>query len=550
MSVFPSKASPGDSIELSISGLSDMADDNILVFGGNTPIACTSHNPATVSTSYSTPTTSSTSTGVTYMDTASVVQCTLPDDILPGNYRTVLHVAGRGWGNAVLDDTTIEITPRIDSSPQILSISLRGGVPIILQTSGLVPSSITNTRVLIGNTPCIVQSISNSGELTCLTQAAVDDGYSSVINQNSPLGYWTLQADLPRGETDGGWSFRNWGSVGSLADATLVGEVQTRREGISGNVVTNQAASFESSHLVVPALQEFSRHSGFAAEFWLMSEQDTENYRIIVKSFSYEDSVARGYVVLINRCNQVEFWIATGETSAQNSGDFSGSAGSAGSAFVPECEVIDDASDCSSTCTGLLTIADSSDLPQGVWHVIRSEQSDWTTWAHVYFGWTVENDQRELYDIWSEEDCTIYNLCSGMQTLSVNGYSTTVITNFLRATDTPIEIGGSGVIDMGIIPLSGHLSSFEGELDEIAFYSRPISQADIDARVHFGTSEEQPIWITVEGVDGIGNGAVPNVKYPEFRMEFASEMQLDWDIVRNGDYVLDSSTALRFEWTG
>ncbi len=527
-----------------------MADDNILVFGGTTSITFTSYNPASLSTSHSTPTTSSTSTGVIYMDSVSTVQCTLPDDIQSGNYRTVLHVAGRGWGNAVLEDTTVEIRPRIDGSPQISSISLRGGVPIILQTSGLVPSLITNTRVLIGNTPCRVQSISNSGELTCLTGAAVDDGYSSVINQNSPLGYWTLQADLPRGETDGLWSFRNWGSVGSSADATLVGEVETRREGISGNAVTDQAASFESSHFVVPALQEFSRPSGFAAEFWLTSEQDTENYRILFKSSRYEDGIARGYVVMMNRCNQVEFWIATGETSVQNSGDSSGSSGSAGSARVPECEVIADVSDCSSACTGLLTVADSSDLPQGVWHVIRSEQTDWTNWAHVYFGWTVENDRSELYDIWSDEDCTIDSLCSGTQTLSVNGYSTTVITHFLRATDTPIEIGGSGIVDIGIIPLSGDLSSFDGELDEIAFYSRPISQADIDARVHFGTSEEQPIWIMVEGVDGIGNGAVPNVKYPEFRMEFASEMQLDWDIVRNGDYVLDSSTALRFEWTG
>lgn len=525
-----------------MSGLSDTASDNLFLFGGNLPLTCTADDLGILSTTLNT---TNVGVGNTYIETVTVVQCTLPNDILPGKYRTLLHVSGRGWASAVLEDTSIEIRPRIDSSPHISSISLRGGVPITLQTTGLLPSSIADTRVVIGNTPCQIQSISANGELTCLTQAAVDDGYSSIVHQNLPVGYWTLQADLPRGESDGIWSFRNWGSLGNLANAVTFGDVVNGQEGISGNAVTDQAASFDDSHLRVPALEEFSMPAGFAAEFWLKSNVNVQNYRIVFSSTSYEDEIARGYAVLLNPCSQIEFWTATDETFTPSSASGSASGFASGSALMPQCELINDISECSSSCTGQLTIADSAVLPQGVWNVIRSESFDWMEWVHVYFDWTVTADRRDLYEESSSEDCTLDNLCNGTQTLSVNGFSITASTNFVRATNVPIEIGGSSSI--GLVP---NVSPFDGKLDEIAFYSRPLSQSDIDSRVFYGVSTEQPIWLSVEGVDGIGTGAVPNVEYPEWNPIFTNEMVVDWDNVQDGDYSLDSSTALRFEWTG
>ncbi len=539
VAVSPAHATPGSLIELSLSGLSDIASDNVFLFGGHIRLTCTEYDPAFLSTTLNA---TNTATGSTYTEAVTIIQCRLPNDILPGNYRTLLHVSGRGWSNAVLEDTSIEIRPRIDSSPQIQSISLRGGVPITLQTSGLLPSSISSTRVLVGNTPCVVQSISDDGELTCLTQAAVDDGYSSLIDQNTPVGYWTLQTDLPGGETDGSWSFMNKGSIGNLADAVIVGAVVDRQEGISGNAFTDQAASFDDAYLVVPPLESFSMPAGFSTELWLKSNQNVQNYHIVLSSTSYEAGIAQGYVVMLNPCNQIEFWIATGEIVSQSSAD------SSGSALVPGCELISHISECSSSCTEQLTIAESTGLPQGVWHVIRSEQFDWMEWAHVYFEWTVTADHSDLYDEWSNEDCTIDNTCGGTQTLSVNGMSITASTNFLHARNVPVEIGGSS--NTGSNTLGTNVSPFNGKIDEIAFYSRPLSQSDVDSRVFYGSSNEQPVWIFVEGVDGIGTGAVPNVEYPPQNVAFVNEIVLDWDNVQNGDYILNSSTALRFEWNG
>ncbi len=542
VSISPSHTTPGSLIELTLSGLSDVTSENVFLFGGTVPLTCTAYDPAVISTTLNT---TNAAIGNTYTETITTVQCTLPSDILAGNYRTLLNVAGRGWASAVLEDTSIEIRPQIDSAPHISSISLRGGVSITLQTSGLLPSSITETRVLIGNTPCAMQSVSDNGELTCLTQAAVDDGYSSLITQNSPIGYWTLQADITSGESDGSWSYRNWGSAGSLANAVIVGDVVNRQEGISGNDVTNQAASFDSSHLVVPAVEEFSMPAGFASEFWLKLDQNDPNYRIVFSSTSYQEEVARGYVVLMNPCNQVEFWIGTGDSSSQSSADLFGSAEQV---LIPECYLISDISECSSSCTGQLTIDESTDLPQGTWHVIRSEQIDWMQWTHVYFDWTVTSNRSNLYQEWSSEDCTIDNLCNGTQTLSVNGFTTIAGTNFLRATNAPIEIGSSSnTVDNS---LNTNVLPFDGKLDEIAFYSRPLIQSDIDARMAYGSSEEQPIWLSIEGLDGVGTGAVPNVEYPEWNPAFTNEMVVDWDNVQNGEYSLDTSTALRFEWTG
>ena len=310
--------------------------------------------------------------------TPTTIQCTLPSNIRPGYYRTILHVAGQGWASAVLEDTTVKVTPRIDSSPHINSISLRGEIPLTFSTTGLLPSSITNTRVLIGNTPCIVQSIASDGALTCLSQAAQDDGYSSLIQRSRPLGYWSLQADLSNDEVDGDVSFSNGGSVGSLADALVVGGVETRQEGISGNSATDQAAFFESSYLVVSSEERFTRPVGFAAEFWLKSDQLSDKYRIVFSSASYHDNIARGYVVLINPCNQLEFWVAVGpedqgSAKGQSSGHSSGYSSGQGLLGPDDmCEVISDVSMCSFSCLGPLTVPDTSTLPRGPWHVIRS----------------------------------------------------------------------------------------------------------------------------------------------------------------------------------
>lgn len=555
ISTSPDHAAPGDTIEVTVTGISDMSDDNTLIFGGMTPLSCSSLSPMLLSSANTVPDTSMAATLRSYTDTVSTVQCTLSPDMMPGRYRTLMHVAGRGWASAVLDVTTIEIKPKIENLLQVSVSSLRGGLPLIIETAGLISSSLTNTRVIIGNTPCPVQSISPVGELTCTIQAAVDDGYSSVIGRDSPLAYWSLQADYYRSngsylEADGEITYRSGGSLNYRADAIIFGEVESRQEGISGNSFTDQAVFFESSYVAAPGLREFASPAGFSAEFWLRSDSQEESYRIIFSSSSYQDDTSRGYVVMLNPCNQIEFWIASGRSLHDPIG--SGSGGD-----ITDCDIITNTLYCSQLCNGIVTIQESrnqNSLPSGIWHVTRDGHSDWSNWQHVYFSWEIENDGIDVDSLrpnLSEEDCFESNLCTGVQTLAVNAIFTRADTTYLRSPDTQIEIGGTSSLPVGSTnTMQGLLSPFVGFLDEVVLYGKPLSRAQVEARVHYGTSEDQPIWLTVEGVDGIGRGAVPNVEYPEWDVGFSDELVLEWDNVLDGSYVMDNSTAFRFEWTG
>ena len=551
ISTSPDHAAPGDVIEVTISGISNMSDDNTLIFGGRTPLSCTSLSPMLLSSTNTSPGTSMAATLRSYLDSNSIVQCTLSSDMIPGRYRTLLHVAGRGWASAILNDTTLEVKPRIDSPPQVSASSLRGGLPFVISTTGLLPSSITNTRVVVGNTPCPVQSISPSGELTCTMQAAVDDGYSSVIGRDSPLAYWSLQADYYRSngsylEADGEVTYRSGGSLGYRADAIIVGEVEGRQEGISGNSFTNQAVFFEASYIAAPGLREFAGPAGFSAEFWLKSDNLEESFRIIFSSSSYQDGISRGYIVLLNPCNQIEFWVATGISLQSPIGG-----------GTTECDIVTNTSYCSQSCSGIVRIQESrnqNSLPSGVWHVTRDNHSDWLDWQHIYFGWEVEDDGIDvssLYSNWADEDCSEDELCTGVQTLAVNANFTTSNTTYLRSPNTRVEVGGASALPVGDTnTIQGQLSPFVGFLDEVAFYGKSLTRADIEARVRYGTSDDQPIWLTTDGVDGIGTGAVPNIEYPEWDVGFSDELVLDWDILQDGSYVMDNSTAFRFEWIG
>lgn len=551
ISTSPSFATPGDSIELTIIGISESSDDNTLIFGGRTPLPCVSVYPMALSATNIAPVTTNAAAFPNYNDSVSTLQCTLSVDIAPGKFRTLLHVSGRGWASAHLEDTSLEIRPRITTSPTILSSSLRGGDVLVFSTVGLLPSSITMASVSVGNTPCPVQSISLSGELTCKTQPAVDDGYSSLITRDSPLAYWTLQNDYHRSnglflESEGEGTFRSGGTLGYQADATVVGEVEGQHEGISGNSITDQAAFFEASYLVVSGLRNFSNPTGFSAEFWLRTESIDEKYRILFKSSTFQDGISQGYIVLLNPCNKVEFWVATGislETAAM--GGFS------------DCDVITNTFDCSQLCRGVMVVEESSNqysLPSGVWHILRDNLTDWSNWRHVYFSWEVDDDSVDLdllRSSWSDADCSQENLCNGTQALAVHGVFTTSSTVYLRSINTDIEMGGVSILPVDTTTaMEGGLSPFVGFLDEIVIYRQPLSIAQVEDRLLYGNGEHQPVWVTVEGVDGIGTGSVPDIEYPEWNVDFTNEIFVDWDNVLDGSQVLDNATALRFQWTG
>lgn len=519
----------GDSIDLVLTGLSDLAEDNVFVFGGQAPATCISSNFS----GRTTPLNSTAATRRTYL-ASTEVQCTVPN-LSPGRYRPILHVAGRGWGYASLDNSVIHIHPRIDAISET-SGSLRGGTSLTVHTTGIAPSDIAKTRVYVGNTPCSLQSIDSGGQLVCTTQASRDNGYSSVVDQDMALAYWSLQADYYRSSgsylnSDGEQWFRSSGVLGDRANASIFGTVMTRQMGISGNSATDQAAFFQASYMQTPVLSEFSDAAGFAMDLWIKMPQAGDYYQIIVDSSNFDIGAAAsaGYLLMLNPCTQLEFWLATG-VSAQNYTTNSSL----------ECELVRNSSQCSQGCSGYLNVLEGSELPAGVWSIIQAEYTNLSVWQYVHFGWAAD----------SSDDCyPLDDQCSGLQVLYSNNLRLEERTTYRPPVTTPVSIGGSSRSPL-TLSSSQALGPFEGYLDEVAFYSRPLHSRQIQIRIRYGTTESQPVWITVNGEDGVGQGNVPNIVYSIMDQGFINDTVVNWDAPQDMYLEIEESTSIRFEWTG
>ena len=539
----PPSTSRGDDIMISLQLISIQREDNVFTIG---VLPCGGTTPQSISTSLSEPDLSSPHTMGMY--DSEQLSCTVPG-LEPGRYRTVLHVAGKGWAHASLDSTTLDIKGIVRSTPLDATGSLRGGIEVTIPTRGLSNSNVLNSRVTIGNTPCLIQTIGANGDLTCTTQPAVDDGYSSLVYNDEALAYWSLQADYFELNgiyisSDGGLVYRSGGTMGQDADATVLGEVLPGQAGISGNSLTDQCALFNASYIEAPSLGEFSHPAGFGVGLWMKTPDSRSHYRIVTTSTSFANGVSSGYLLLLNPCNELEFWVATGEQLSEFS-------------FSNSCQVITNQSECSQPCTGPIAVPESATsgaLPAGVWHVIRSMQSDWSDWHFVSFGWEAD-DFASLVHSWraGSVDCTADNLCSGTQVLHVDStFVNSTTTTYLPSSNSPIQMGGTAELPLGMTTASNssRLAPFAGYLDEVSFYGRPLSNAQVEMHHFYGSSEHQPIWIVTDAVDGIGMGVVPNVMYPERDSGFEEEMIVDWDMVQQSTLTVGNATAIQFQWNG
>jgi hypothetical protein len=567
ISLSQKRAIAGDSVTLELVGLSDVENDNILVFG-NTDTPCLSSTPSILSTSRTQPSRDITTAVRTYSDYTT--ECVLPN--LPaGKYRPVLHVSGRGWGHSYLEDSMLTIYPQITSTPSITHGSLRGGTTITLSTRGLSSNDVLRTGVKIGNTPCKVEHIDSEGMLTCFTEAAVDDGYSSLIRASAPLSYWSLQTDYRRSNgsylnSDGIRYFRGAGIWGTQANASVHGIVSLRQRGISGNSFTDQSIRFdEAAFLRIPGLEELF---GFGLEFWLQTLHPSPLYRLLVNATSSCNTGTCGFVVMLNPCERIEFWVASEEPSNEGAESEDGSAGSAGSGGSTErasgegltpasasgeglggiaeedtsCSLITEASQCPQMrpCNGYLRVTEQRrlQLPVGLWHIISSDQIDVADWNHVHVSWHPA----------ALNDCTALNSCNGAQGVAVNGVHQS-ISSIYHGANNGIELGGSSSVPQATTNTWGGLAPFTGYLDEVALYNHPLHPQEISDRVRHVTRGTQPIWLAVEGFDGVGAGSPPNVVYPLPNSPL-NPVVIDWEVTSQLDRVYDDSTTLQFQWTG
>ncbi len=529
----------GEMLSIHAVQISQNPGDNTFTIGGK---PCLSTEPESASATRTEPDYSGSVAGmVLYED--EEFECTVPD-IPSGIYRLVMHVHGKGWAYTDLSTSTVLFQPALTGSVSPASGSLRGGQLLEILVPELSSTDVALTRVDIGNTPCPIQRIYDDYRVTCLTQAARDDGYSSVVTGSNALAYWSLQTDYFDSSgsylsSDGTTNFRSGGILGRVADATVQGDVTTRTDGISGNSFTDQSVHFSGSYIEIPSLEEFSSPTGFGMELWVkVTDSDSsEKYRVIVDSASFASDAASGYILAINPCNHMEYWVSTGlKLSNVSAADYN------------DCPPISDPSyNCSQSCEGHAYIEDpgssTGELPPGVWQVIRTAEFNWSTWHQVVFGWSAENS----------DTCTLDTTpCPGEQSLYIDaGHIGSPTTSYLPSDGTPMTVGGSHRFPLWTSPNSAYdIDPFVGLVDEISFYSVPLSDSVISQHHFYGTSESQPIWVTVEGRNGIGTGVVPNVDYPEWTLAFESEEIVDWDDVQNSDIIVENTSALRFDWTG
>lgn len=518
--------------------VSSFYDDNVLTIGGR-PCLDTEDKASVTKTDpdYSTPVPNMPGY---YLN--EYFECTVPD-LEPGEYRMVVHVEGKGWGYTDLSTTTVLFHPVISGPVVPERGSLRGGLLLDIDVPNLSSADVAKTQVDIGSTPCPVQRIYSNSRIGCLTQAARDDGYSSVVVRSNALAYWSLQADYYDASgsylsSDGVTHFRSAGTLGDDAEATIFGDVVTRMEGISGNALMDQSVQFSASYIEVPPLDELADPTGFGAELWMRAagSDSSEKYRIVVDSATFVDGVAHGYILALNPCDQLEFWISTGlELSTVSPSNYS------------DCPPITNTTyECSLPCEGHAYLDNASgvtgELPPGVWHVIRTVDYNWTTWRQVAFGWAADD----------VNNCTLDTVpCSGQQGIHVNGRSSnTSTTPYLPSTGTPITVGGTGRLPLGSWSGGYNIEPFVGVIDEVSFYSSPLSPSAISQHYFYGSTENQPIWITVEGRDGVGTGMVPDVEYPEWSPAFTEEVVVDWESVQSSELTVANTSAVRFDWTG
>ena len=546
----PTTWSAQDTNQARATGLAMVADSNLFTIGGKSCLMASFVSATLTEPDYSGPADST----LSYYAGAEFIGCELGDNVEPGKYRPFLHVAGRGWA-LVTEEEVVEVVPAYGPDHSHLAGSLRGGLELAVSLRGLTEEDITKTRVEIGNTPCPVQRMDPDLEkIFCITQPARDDGYSSLVFEDGAVAYWSLQADYFDLDgrfvnSDGATSYRNHGSIGESIDAVVQGEVGSREEGISGNTVTDQAVLFNASYIEVPFHSYLAHPGGFGMGLWLKIPQasaspaENTNYRIIVDHASISDGIARGYLLLLNPCGQPEFWAASGLSLDT----FTGS---------DDCLVIADSiSQCTPTptaCSGYSVVAQATnptDLPPGVWNIIRCSDCDLSGWSFIALGW--EADEFDG----AEDSCTAESLCSGSQVFHYNNrFVDSLSSTHLPAVGTNLLIGGTERLPVGVVnhPLwaESQLASFTGHVDEVSVYVRPLSSGQVEVHYEYGSSDKQRIWIRVETVDGVGDGVIPDLVYAsEWTPDFSQVVEVDWDGASGEEMVVSEGVALRFTWS-
>jgi plastocyanin len=459
------------------------------------------------------------------------VSCTVPKQP-PGLYRVIVHVSGRGWGFASLKTSTVKY--EVAYSVNTTSGSVYGGTELVLSGVGFHPKAALSNVVKIGNAVCDVQSLvdsdewGNGGSLTCITRKSLHDGYSAVVNENQPLGYWKLN--------DEAIVAVNSGSVGAIGNGVFQGDVVTRVDGISGNNWTNSAVQFNASWLEVPYLPVLNSPSNITGELWVNVDSGVNGYQFVIGSYRVGQK-SEGYAIWINPCSQVEFWLAVDMKTDHNNSkceeveeaSASGSSGDNNSSSSGDLE-FNSCNQCDGYRTVSMQESIETGLPAGVWSVMTGPAVG-NSWSHIVFSWL-------LHDTSTETGI-------GHQMLYMGGLLVeNRNTNFSHNLGSPLLIGGQIFSGENI-----SVDHFAGVVDEVAFYNQPLSEDAVAKHFHYGTSDLHPAVLQYDMEDYRGEGTVPKVKYPPLPKGH-HDIQVNWTSILTDQIYADPSDRLQFYWTG
>ncbi len=536
LSVSPTTTKQGSVIEITVNGIIDLPEYNILTIGGKPFI---SSYTSAVSTE---PVTELPDEGTySYIDTITTITCTVPD-VYPGDYRLMLHVTGRGWAYGEINNTIISIEASIHSDYVSVSGSQGGGALLTIPVTGLNHYMIGQANVFIGNTPCAVQDIEDvssnplKSEIICKTLTPIDDGYSSLVSGKA-LSYWSLQFDLydssnVKYSTENTASFTGSGKLSNPAN--IIGTVVQGQTGIGGQLYHDQSAYFSSSYLKIDNFEQYHTLSSFSFELWFKSPamSSTDKYTVLASSYQSNDESAKGFIVTINSCNQIEYWLSTGnDVNTYNDSILES----------------DTCTNCANCNQGMIIQKTESkyqfQLPVGVWNVLRSTATIVANdWNHLVFGFDITTENSDPHPIPTE----------GVQKLFINNDKTEADVTYLHTNMSDIHIGGDNILHTETVSVNNDQSQlypFNGHIDEISLFDYMLSEQEVKTHYHYGTTDGQPIWINTEYINGIGTGMVPNTVVPLFETTVDEVIfDIDLDNVAVHSYSTANRKGIHVQW--
>ena len=447
------------------------------------------------------------------------LNCTIPR-LTSGDYRISLYVNSLGWAFFWNDLDKITISSAIIDSTSVYYGSILGGSLLTIYAENFHSIDHSDYSLLIGNTPCMLQQILldpiDSQSITCLTQAPIDDGYSTLINSLKPISYFTFDNPSNLG-TDEGY-------LKELNSELAVSEQFLDESHMNVLNQLHHSLIFYSYFIETVFHPAYANFDSFGIELWISlssaklntiiqqpsNDQNvttaTNGYRVILENTPYSDSPG-GYKLIINPCNILELWIATGDNATE--------------ANSSQC-LLGTQLNCSLICSGTRLITSQQDnVNYSSWYVISGPEVNTSSlnWTHIAFGWNILGSvsNRLITDpnnIESMGQCVYEQskrkYCHGQANLIVNGveYGRENVTYSPGSFVNKLSIGGTDQ------PLSSDFENFTGMLDEFVVYTRPLTYNE--ALLHYTASTRKQQLITVLSVyrDYVGTGITPQVEYP------------------------------------